>query len=83
MVWRTQKEELDPECTVSTVKHGGGSVMCWECFSSAGVCNLVFIYGNRNGEIYRDILEKNLKMGNDWVFQHDNDPKHRAAIMTN
>lgn len=60
------------------------------CFSSAGIGNLVFIDGNMNGEMYRDILgknllesAKNLKMGNDWVFQHDDDPKHRAAIVTN
>lgn len=90
MVWRTPKEELDPKCTVPTVKHGGGSVMCWGCFSSAGVGSLVFIDGNMTGEMYREILDKNLfqstkklKMGNGWLFQHDNDPKHRAAIVTN
>lgn len=32
MVWRTLKEELDPKCIVPTVKHGGGSVMCWDVF---------------------------------------------------
>jgi len=90
MVWRTSKEEFDPKCTVPTVKHGGGSVMCWECFSSAGVGNLVFIDGNMSSEMCRDILErnllesaKNLKMGNNWVFQYDNDPTHKAAIVKN
>ncbi|CAM4859450.1 unnamed protein product [Rotaria socialis] len=41
-------------------------------------------------EIYRDILQKNLfesvkklNLGSKWVMQHDNDPKHRAHIVTN
>lgn len=90
MVWRTTSEEMDPKCTVPTVKHGGGNVKCWGCFSSAGVGSLVFIEGNMTGEAFRDILEKNLlqsvkKLGMDhqWIFQHDNDPKHTAGIVTN
>ena len=90
MVWRTSKEALDPICTVPTVKYGGGNVKCWGCMSSSGVGNLVFITGNMTGEMYRDILQKNLfesvkklKLGKDWVMQHDNDPKHRAHIVTN
>ena len=42
------------------------------------------------GESYREILENNwlksvekLDMSDDWIFQHDNDPKHRAAIVAN
>ena len=42
------------------------------------------------GESYREILENNLLksveklgMSHDWIFQHDNDPKHRAAIVAN
>ena len=58
MVWRSTKEELDPMCTVSTVKHGGRSVKCWGYFSSIGVGNLVFIDENMTGELYRDILQK-------------------------
>ena len=41
-------------------------------------------------ELYRDILQKNLlqsvnnlNMDKDWIFQHDNDSNHRAAIVTN
>ena len=60
IVWRTTKEELEPRCTVPTVKHGGGNVKCWGCFSSSGVGNLVFIDGNMTGELYRAILQKNL-----------------------
>ena len=42
------------------------------------------------GELYREILENNLLksaeklgMSHDWIFQHDNDPKHRAVIVAN
>ncbi|CAF5223009.1 unnamed protein product, partial [Rotaria magnacalcarata] len=89
MVWRTPTEELDPKSTVPTVKYGGGNVKCWGCFSSCGVGNLAFIDGNMTGEVYRDILQKNLfesvkklNLGREWVMQQDNDPKHRAHIVT-
>ena len=45
---------------VPTVKHGGGNVKCWGSFSSSGVGNLVFIDGNKTGEVYHDILQRNL-----------------------
>ena len=89
MVWRTTTEELDPKCTVPTVKHGGRSVKCWGCFSSYGVGNLIFIDGNMTGEMCRAILDNNLLqsvnklgMGAQWIFQHDNDPQHTAGIVT-
>ena len=90
MVWRTSQEAFDPRCTVPTVKHGGGNVKCWGSFSSSGVGNLVFIDGNMTGEVYRDTLQRNLfesvkkklNLGRNWVLQHDNDPKHRAHIVT-
>ena len=86
MIRRTTKEGMDPKCTVLTVKHGGESVMCWGCMSSARVGKLVSIGGNMTEEIYRRILKNNLldsiKMlssTNEWIFQHGNDPKHRAS----
>ena len=89
MVWRTTKEEMEPKCTIPTVQHGDGSVMCWGCMSLARVGKLAFIDGNMTGEMYRRILENNLldsvrmlSLGNGWVFQHDNDPKHHAAVVT-
>ena len=89
MVWRTTKEEYDHRCIVPTVKYGGGNVKCWGCFSTSGVGSLVFIDGNMTGEMYRDILQKNLfesakklHLGKRWVMQQDNDPKHRAHVVT-
>lgn len=35
MVWRSKEEEFEPRCTVLTIKHGGGNVKCWGCFSSS------------------------------------------------
>ena len=89
MVWRTLQEAFDPRCTVPTIKHGGGNVKCWGSFSSSGVGNLVFIDENMTEEVYRDILQRNLfestkklNLERNWVFQHDNDPKYRAHIVT-
>ena len=90
VVWHSPKEEFVAECTIPTVKHGVDNVKCWHCFSSSGVGRLIFIDDNMTGESSREILENNLlksveklRMSDDWIFQHDNDPKHRAAIVAN
>ena len=90
VVRRSPKEECGPQCTIPTVKHGGGNVKCWGCFSSSGVGSLIFIDGDMTGGSYREILENNflksvekLGMSHDWIFQHANDPKHRATIVAN
>ena len=46
--------------TIPTVKHGGNSIMPWECFSTAGTGRLVRMNGKMNGAKYRAILDKNL-----------------------
>uniref|UniRef100_A0A7N9AQB8 Transposase n=1 Tax=Mastacembelus armatus TaxID=205130 RepID=A0A7N9AQB8_9TELE len=73
--------------TIPTVKHGGGSIMLWGCFSAAGTGRLVAIEGKMNVAKYRDILEENLfqsaqdlRLGRRFTFQQDNDPKHTAKI---
>ena len=50
VVWRLPKEQFGPECTIPTVKHGGGNVKCWGCFSSSDVGSLIFIDDNMTGE---------------------------------
>ena len=89
MVWRTSSETLDSKCTVPTGNNGGGNVKCRGCISSSDLRNLVFIDENMTGQLYRDILQKNLSdfvknlnLGGKWIVQHDNDPKHRAHIVT-
>ena len=84
-VWRKRNAEYNPKNTIVTGKHGGGNLMLWGCFSAKGTGRLHRIEGRMNGAMYRDILGDNLlplvralKMGRGWVFQHDNDPKHKA-----
>ena len=66
-------------------QHGGGSIMLWGCFSSAGTGNLVRIEGMVDGAKYREILEGNLfqsdrdlRLQRRFPFQQNNDIKHTA-----
>ncbi|KAJ4936658.1 hypothetical protein JOQ06_001245 [Pogonophryne albipinna] len=84
-VWRRKNAELHPKNTIPTVKHGGGNIMLWGCFSAKGPGRLICVKERMNGAMYREILSDNLlpsaralKMKRGWVFQHDNDPKHTA-----
>ncbi|CAJ0962571.1 unnamed protein product [Ranitomeya imitator] len=84
-VWRKNNTELHPSNTIPTVKHGGGNIMLWGCFSAKGPGRLIRVHERMNGAMYREILSANLlpsaralKMKRGWVFQHDNDPKHTA-----
>ncbi len=74
---------LHPKNSIPTVKHGGGNIMLWGCFSAKGPGRLICVKERMNGAMYREILSENLlpsaralKMKRGWVFQHDNDPKH-------
>ncbi len=86
-VWRKPGTAHHLSNTVPTVKHGGGSIMLWGCFSAAGTGGLVAIEGKMNAAKYRDILDENLlqsaqdlRLGWRFTFQQDNDPKHTAKI---
>ncbi|ROL03945.1 Transposable element Tcb1 transposase [Anabarilius grahami] len=86
-VWRKPGTAHHLSNTVPTVKHGGGSIMLWGCFSAAGTGGLVAIEGKMNAAKYRDILDENLlqsaqdlRLGRRFTFQQDNDPKHPAKI---
>ncbi len=71
------------------MKHGGGGgVMVWGAFCSQSIRTLHEIEGIMNGEVYCDILKDILLpyvckgMPRGWLFQHDNDPKHRCGLVT-
>ena len=53
-VWRKPVTAHHLANTIPTVKHGGGSIMLWGCFSEAWSGRLVRIKGKRNGAKYRD-----------------------------
>ncbi|KAL0147018.1 hypothetical protein M9458_057542 [Cirrhinus mrigala] len=59
-VWRKPGTAHHLSNTVPTVKHGGGSIMLWGCFSAARTGRLVAIEGKMNAAKYRDILDENL-----------------------
>lgn len=88
-VRRSTEEKMLPDCVVPTVKHGGGSIMVWGCFSGHGIGNLVKIDGILKKEEYKTILEKNAVpsglslIGNGFIFQQDNDPKHTSKLCKN
>ena len=59
-VWRKPNKADYPAHTIPTVKHGGGIVMLWGCFSSSGPGELVRVQGTMNSAKYIDILQENL-----------------------
>ena len=87
-VWRKKGEAYHPKNTIPTVRHGGGNLMLWGCFSSNGVGKRVRVHGIMKKEDYKKILEENvheparkLSLGRNFVFQQDNDPKHASKLV--
>ena len=83
-------EEYKPECIIPTVKHGNGKIQIWGIFSYYGVGPLKLIEGTLTGAKYREILKTHMRLfiqrlkkdhGHDFIFQHDNDPKHTSRVV--
>ena len=60
-VWRKKGEACKPKNTISTVKHGGVSIMLWGCFVAGGTGALHKIDGITRTENDVDILKQHLK----------------------
>ncbi|GBC31699.2 IS630 family transposase [Rhizophagus irregularis DAOM 181602=DAOM 197198] len=91
-VWRLQEEKYNINCLVPTMKHGGGGIMMWGCFSWYGLGPLVRIDGRINSERYiEDILgyhvvpflEEFEEENGEYFFQQDNAPIHTSARTRN
>ena len=57
-VRRSPKERYSPQCTKSSIKFGGGSVMVFGMISAAGTGPLVRLHGKINAAVYKEILKK-------------------------
>lgn len=85
-VRRKVNERYKSECITPNVKHGGGSLMVWGCFSHAGVGQLIKIEGILKKEQYHSILQRHAipsgiqLIGRGFIFQQDNDPKHTSKL---
>ena len=83
-VRRPVNKRFDVRYQIPTVKHGGGNVMVWGCFSRHGVGPLFKIDGIMDRFVYAEILKKQMlpyaqiNMPPGWLFQQDNDPKHKS-----
>lgn len=88
-VRRPKNKEFHVKFTKKTVKHGGGNIMVWGCFSWYGVGPIYRIEDTMNAVGYRDILQNVMlpyakeEMPLLWVFQQDNDPKHSSKLVKN
>jgi len=87
--WVSPNEKLSDRTVSPTVKHGGGSVMVWGCFTTLGVGSLCKIDGKMDSLLYRSILEDDLMETIEYydldcadvIFQQDNDPKHTSKLV--
>uniref|UniRef100_A0A8R1EL02 DDE_3 domain-containing protein n=1 Tax=Caenorhabditis japonica TaxID=281687 RepID=A0A8R1EL02_CAEJA len=86
---QSKNHSYAPQYQCPTVKHGGGSVMVWGCFSDTSMGPLKRIVGTMNRYVYEDILENTMRpwarsnSGRSWVFQQDNDPKQTSGHVAN
>jgi len=55
-----KNNEYHPKNTIPTVKHGGGSIILWGCFSAHGTGRQHCIKERMTGAIYSEILGNNL-----------------------
>ncbi|KAJ4446292.1 hypothetical protein ANN_12987 [Periplaneta americana] len=87
-VSRKSGEELLERNLRSSAKGDGGSVMVWGCMAASGVGKLHFIEGIMKKRNYVQILKVNFKANatklniqNNFIFHHDNDPKHSSYMV--
>jgi DNA-binding CsgD family transcriptional regulator len=89
-VRRRPGEEWKDECLFPTVKHGGGKIQVWGCFSWNGGGPMYRVKDKLTGAQYRQVLKTHMapylrqfEIDNkcEAIFQHDNDPKHTSKVV--
>ena len=81
-VWRKPVTAHHLANTIPMVKHGGGSIMLWGCFSAAGNGRLVRIEGKMNGAKYREILDENLLKSTQDLTVGEGSPSNRTTTLS-
>lgn len=77
------------QCVAPSFKHGGGSIMVWGGFCFDGVGQLIKIDGKMDQKYYHRLLQHHIipsglrLLGNGFIFQQDNDPKHTSKLCKN
>ena len=83
-VRRRHGERFLNQCLKSTIRHGGGSIQVWGCFSFSGVGSLYRIKGILEKKQYHSILQRHAipsgkrLCGRGFTLVQDNDPKHSS-----
>ena len=68
--------------TIPKVKHGGGGIMLWGCFSTAGTGRLVRIEVKMNRAKYREILDENLLQNAQDLRLREKVPSNRTTTLS-
>ena len=64
-VWR-RNAAYDPKNSISTVKHGGGNIMLWGCFSAKGTGQLNHIKGTIDKFKFKSFICRGYELSNLW-----------------
>lgn len=83
--WRRPSERLNPKNLAPSVKHGGGSVQVWGCFTAFGIGYLTRLPEGLDGDTYLEVLKdefiKTMNMyfpkGKNITLQQDGASVHR------
>ena len=71
------------------MKHGGGYVLVWDCFSGQGIGDLKRIKGKMDQKMYRQTFIRHgvpsglHLVGRGFVYQQENDLKHTSKLCKN
>ena len=56
-IWRKPNTTYEHKHVILTVKHSGGGVIIWACFTAAGPRHLALIESTMNSSVYQSILD--------------------------